>query len=80
MHYKILLLLSDNSTVTLDIDNIDVRAGSSLAFYVGSTGRIVAGGHRNNTQDGIVTIMGPSRYVNSGGGLFGADGSDDIAW
>lgn len=77
---KIAVLLPDNSTVTLDIDNIELRAGSFLAFYVASTDRIVAGGHSNNTLDGVLTILGPSRYVNSGGGLFGSDGSDDIAW
>jgi hypothetical protein len=54
--------------------------GSFLSFYVASTERLVAS---NQTyvivSDGTVTLMGPSRYVNSAGGLFGY-GHNDISW
>ena len=51
-----------------------------MAFYVASTGRIMARPY-NGTQlsDGVVTLSGPTRYVHSTGGLFGRD-YEDASW
>ena len=73
-------LTSDASFITLDTENIEMSAGSVLAFYVASTTRIKVGDQiYTPPNDGVVMLLGPSRYVWSAGGLFG-DGHDDIAW
>ena len=69
----------DFSPVTLDIEDIEISAGSTMAFYVASTDRIRADDQVLTVDDGVVTILGPSRYVNSDGGIFGY-GHNDIAW
>ena len=73
-------MTSDASFITLDIENIEMSAGSVLAFYVASTMRINVGDQiYTPPNDGVVTLLGPSQYVCLAGGLFG-DGHDDIAW
>ena len=67
--------------MTLDAGGVTISTGSSIAFYVASTNRIYAGNYSGiDPEDGVVTLLGPSRYVNSEGGLFGHEGSTDISW
>ncbi|KAL3782646.1 hypothetical protein HJC23_010155 [Cyclotella cryptica] len=68
----------DGSFVTLDIGDVKMSGENNRSFYVASTGRLMAGNH-SFVSDGTVTLLGPSRYVHSAGGLFGY-GQDDISW
>ena len=65
--------------MTLDVEDIEISAGSTLAFYVASTDRMRANDQIMTADDGVISVLGPSRYVNSRGGLFGY-GHNDIAW
>jgi hypothetical protein len=66
--------------VTLDLVDVEVNAGSVVAFYVTSTDRLMAGPvMEEDPSDDVVTLLGPTRYVHSGGGLFGSD-YDNVTW
>jgi hypothetical protein len=66
--------------VTLDLVDVEVNAGSVVAFYVTSTERIMAGPvMEEDPSDDVVTLLGPTRYVHSGGGLFGSD-YHNVTW
>lgn len=67
-------LLLDGAFVTLDVGDVEVGAGTVVAFYVTSTERLMAGPLSElDPSDDVVTLLGPTRYVHSGGGLFGSD-------
>jgi hypothetical protein len=79
--YLIIFLVSDESFVTLDIGDIEMSAGSTLSFYVASTARVMAGSQTYPLpDDGVVTLLGPSRYVQSNGGLFGYGIDEEYTW
>lgn len=61
--------------MTLDVRDVEVGAGSVVAFYVASTERLKAGLSlsEQDSSDGVVTLLGPTRYVHSNGGIFGSD-------
>ena len=67
--------------MTLDVGDVEVGAGSVVAFYVASTERLMAGSSlsEQDPSDDVVTLLGPTRYVHSDGGLFGSD-YDNVTW